>query len=793
VQCGSFCGPDRDSLSHPEVARREPVRAAQIRRAGATLETTESSGVLSPASLLQLASGERTLAQPRVFQTILSPRTRRPGCHSVCPAMSLGRYLIGVVALLCVLGSLGVGAAALRRYLLPHWCGAHARLAGLMIGCALLVGLMEVLGVVGLFRSIPIVLGSLAVGSALRLGLGLRSRSSAPAVRWRLARPRVSADDAVLILMSVAGLVVVLSQWTRRSLVSFGHGINGADSLAYHLPHAAFYAQTGQIRAIPYTDFEYLTGLFPATSELFHALGVVLMGNDVLSPGINLVWLALTLMAAWCIGSGRGLGFTSMLGAIVVVATPMLVGSNAGTADNDLLGVFFVTAAVALWMHTVDMSTTDVASDMGAYRSGTIIAAVAAGLALSVKLNLVGPVGALAIVAVALAPREWRTKATGWWIGGLVLAGGYWYARNLVEVGNPIPWFSFGVLPTPRPPPVQHANDYSLARYAGSLRILRHWLVSALDLNLGPWWPALVAVALVGPALCLFSRSDRVVRAVALIALASLVAYAFTPLTACGPLGHPYCMKLNMRYGASAMTLALTVLPLALLFKGRLGRLAAAAGLFTLFVTVVVRHHPWTSHSLAVSGAAVGLAVLVTAIILFRPWSLISLKRRPVRATVALIALSLVLSGAALGYSGTQDYLRHRYADRHGPSAIYRVWRWARRLHHARIAIAGTLGVYFGYPLWGLADSNRVTYIGRRGPHASFRPISSCQAWRKALNRGRYQYAVTTSNRVFFTTKLIPSPDAAWTQSDPAARLVLAPSPAIHVFRLTGRLHPGNC
>jgi hypothetical protein len=62
--------------------------------------------------------------------------------------MSLGRYLIGVAALLCVLGSLGVGAAAVRRYLLPDWRGAYARLAEIVTGCALLVGIMEVLGTV---------------------------------------------------------------------------------------------------------------------------------------------------------------------------------------------------------------------------------------------------------------------------------------------------------------------------------------------------------------------------------------------------------------------------------------------------------------------------------------------------------------------------------------------------------------------------------------------------------------------------------------------------------------------
>jgi hypothetical protein len=275
--------------------------------------------------------------------------------------------------------------------------------------------------------------------------------------------------------------------------------------------------------------------------------------------------------------------------------------------------------------------------------------------------------------------------------------------------------------------------------------------------------------------------------------LASLVAYAFTPLTACGPLGHPYCMKLNMRYGASALTLALAVTPLALLLRGRLGRLAVGAVLTTLFIVTIARRGQGTNHNLGVIGVAVALALVVTAIVVLRSSSPISLRRPLVRATVAALALSLALTGVALGYPGTQYYLRHRYTNKHGPSAIYRVWRWARNLHHTRIAVAGTLGVYFGYPLWGLDDSNRVTYMGRHGPHGSFRPIGSCQDWRTALNRGHYQYAVTTSDRIFFTTKLMPTPDAAWTRSDPAARLVLSPSQAIQVFRLTGRLHPARC
>ena len=700
--------------------------------------------------------------------------------------MSFGRYLIGVAAVLCVVGSVGVGAAAVRRYLLPDWRGAYALLAEIVIGCALLVGIMEALGTVGLFRLVPIVVGSIAVGSALRLGL--TSRAGARVIRPRATRPGVTA--AVLILMSVASLVVVLLLWTGRSLQLFEHGITSADSIAYHLPHAASYAQTGQIRAIRYTDYDYLNGLYPATSELFHALGIVLIGNDVLSPGINLIWLALTLLAAWCIGSVRGFGSTSLLAAALVMATPMMVGSNGGTAHNDVLGVFFVIAAVALWMHTTDMPATDTR----AYRGGSIIAAVAAGLAVSVKLNLLAPVGALTLAAIVLTPNGRRRRATGWWIGGLVLAGGYWYARNLIAIGNPLPWFSFGVLPTPHPPPLQQGNYYSLADYATYPRILRHWLIPALNLNLGRWWPALIAAAVVGPLVCLFSKRDRVILAAALIALASLVAYTLTPVTACGPRGHPYCLMYSIRYAAPALTLALAVTPLALLFRSQLGSLAAAAGLTTLFVATVAPRRLWTpDDDLGGAAAAVVLILVVGVIVVLRPWSLIPLRRRLVRATAATLALSLVLGGVAVGYSGTRDYLRHRYTYKSGPVAVYKVWRWARALHHAQIALAGTFGFFFGYPIWGLDDANRVAYMGQRGAHGSFRPINSCRAWRTALNRGHYQYVVTTARAITFTTQLVHSPEVDWTRTDPAARLVLSPSWAIQVFRLTGPLHPDRC
>jgi hypothetical protein len=240
--------------------------------------------------------------------------------------------------------------------------------------------------------------------------------------------------------------------------------------------------------------------------------------------------------------------------------------------------------------------------------------------------------------------------------------------------------------------------------------------------------------------------------------------------------------------------LALAVTPLALLFRSQLGRVAVAAGFATLFVATVAVGGLWApDYDLGGAHAAVVLLILLAVLVLLIPWSLISLRRPLVRVTAATLALSLGVAGIAVGYSGTRDYLRRRYTGKYGPAAVYKLWRWARGLHHAQIALVGTFGWFFGYPLWGVDDSDRVTYVGHRGPHGSFRPITSCRAWRTALNRGHYQYVVTTARAITFTTQLVHSPEDNWTRTDPAARLVLSPSWAIQVFRLTGPLHPDRC
>ena len=74
------------------------------------------------------------------------------------------------------LGALALAAVALRRRSLRDWTGAPARLAEAVIGLAVLIGILEVLGAVGLFELGPIVIAARA--RAARAG-GLAAPTSA--------------------------------------------------------------------------------------------------------------------------------------------------------------------------------------------------------------------------------------------------------------------------------------------------------------------------------------------------------------------------------------------------------------------------------------------------------------------------------------------------------------------------------------------------------------------------------------------------------------------------------------
>jgi hypothetical protein len=695
----------------------------------------------------------------------------------------VGRYALGVAALAVICVSLALAAVAIRRRVLPDWDGAPARLAEAVIGLAALIAILEVLGAVGLFALAPIVLAAIVVWFATRRrGASLRSASVGP------SGPVLSRADVLLTGLAILGAAVVIAEWGALTIQSYNVGIRGFDSLWYHLPWAASYAQTGNIVSLRFTDVEYLTAFYPATAEVLHGLGIVLLGRDTLSPGLNLLWLGLTFLAAYCIGRPRGVGAGTLLGAAVAMATSMMDYSQAGAAANDVVAVFFLLAAVAFLINDPEGLV------------ALILAAISAGLAIGVKLTVAGPVLGLTIGVVAIAPRGERLRTAGVWLGPLIVAGGYWYARNLIAVGNPLPWSSLAVLPTPAAP-LQQNTGFSVAHYVTSSHFWSAFAQPALASGLGGWWWAILAGAVVGPLLCLFqrrladnSRIPRVicqptVRMLGFVALFSLAAYLVTPETAAGPAGNPLGFAFNLRYLAPALTLSLVVLPLAPAFETPPACIALTIALAAVLAATMAQPNLWPAHTPGAVFIAVAAVIVVGA--------LVALARiTPPRVVIGLTAV--VALAAAIAGNGLQNhYLRGRYVYHPGVSYLARVWALFRNVHDARVGVVGTYGGFFAYPFFGLDLSNRVQYVAQRGPHGSFTPITTCARWRSQVNADHLNYLITTPARDPWHPKVLSySPENDWTASDPAAQPIYhetALGQPIVVYRIHGPLDPSAC
>jgi hypothetical protein len=682
--------------------------------------------------------------------------------------MSLGRYVLGAASLAVVLGSLTLVAINVRRRWLPDWIGAPARLAEIVIGLAALVAILEVLGTVGWFELAPIVAACAVAGGASVL---LTPSSGRRASR----QPHRAAGLAAGI--GIAVTAAVAAEWTGPTLQAYDVGIRTFDSVWYHLPWAASFAQTGHIAALRFTDVEYLTSFYPATAEMLHGLGIVLLRHDTLSPVLNVIWAILALFAAWCVGRARGAGAAATAGVAVVLATPMMNSSQAGSAANDIVGMFFLLASVAL-----------VLSDDGR-TPALVLAAVAAGLAIGTKLSMVAPVLALAVGVIAIAPRERRGTTAGVWVAALLLAGGYWYARNLIAVGNPLPWTSLGILPTPATPLQQHTG-FAVAHYLTNSVAWKNFFEPGLAAGLARWWTVIVAFAVAGPVLCVLPGAGRTVRMLGLVALVSLAAYLITPETAAGPAGDPAGFAFNLRYAAPALALCFAVLPLAPVFDGPGRQSALVVALAAVLLATVTKGSLWPHrHVLGI--------VLVAAALSAAGIAVVAMGGRAPRALILSVVALLVLAGAAAGYGWQRHYLRGRYQFNPGVSYLSHVWDYFRTVHDSRVGVVGTFGGFFSYPLWGLDDSNHVQYVGARGPHGSFRTIATCRAWREAINGGRYAYVVTTPARdPWHPKRLARSPESRWTGTDRAAHLVLsrrAKGQPIAVYRIQGRMHPSDC
>src|SRR5262249_4392993 len=172
----------------------------------------------------------------------------------------------------------------------------------------------------------------------------------------------------------------------------------------------AGFFQSGETMELHFIAPQFLAWFYPANSELFHALGMLAFGRDLLSPLLNIGWFAGCLLAAWCIGRPYRVAPWSLILGAVALSVPALA-DQAGEARNDIVGIFFLLAAVAValnaWGGAGSGDRPGGAGSVGALA----VAGLAVGLAAGTKLNFLLPAVILMLGLALAAPRGRRWRA----------------------------------------------------------------------------------------------------------------------------------------------------------------------------------------------------------------------------------------------------------------------------------------------------------------------------------------------------------------------------------------------
>ena len=513
---------------------------------------------------------------------------------------------------------------------------------------------------------------------------------------------------------------VVAADWFTRTVDALHHGMTSTDTLWYHMPFAARFVQQGSITPLHFVDSEAVTVFFPASSELVHALGIVFMGNDLLSPLINLGWAALALLAGWCIGRPYGVAPVTICGVAALLVTPGLVATQPGGAYDDIVGLALLLSCAALLVTAAQ----GVQSNRLA---GQAIAALAAGLAMGTKFTFVAPVGALTVGIWVLARRGRRWTETGVWLLLVIVTGGFWYLRNLIIVGSPLPSLHVKLGPVSLPSPHVATPTSTVSHFLLKGSAWHHYLFPGLRLSFGPVWWAVLGLSALGLILGAATGPGRMARMLAWVGIVSGAAFLVTPQYLV-VLGAPVFFVDNVRYGDPAVLLGLVLLPLVPLLRGRRpswGLLAAYGGIVVLTqldgtiwpTTILSQRFGFPIGGVdSLVGLLCGVAVLVVGVGLWlargdrgrskqgahSDRGSRSGRRPPVVAVAAVAAVTIAVLAA--GFVLQRFYLDHRYAN-----ADNSVLAKTLQISNARIAVAGLFGT-------------AAVRVLRTGPH-QLRPV----------------------------------------------------------------------
>jgi hypothetical protein len=608
----------------------------------------------------------------------------------------------------------------------------------------------------------------------------------------------------------VAVIAATVFDYAVTTQHALDRGIFNFDSLWYHMPYAVDMVQTHSVVGMHHTDTLFTNWFYPQNSELLHGVGILLTGRDTLSLFLNFGWLAVAFTAAYCVGRPYGRGAVTAVAAGILLECHTLVVRDPGAAKNDLMAAALLLAAIAIlveaWSRRAPSSQgvvellpgrRDKAQPHPAAwdRWALAAAGLAAGLAAGTRVTALAMAAALTVAVVVLAPLGRRWAAALWWFLPALAGGGFWYLRNLVVAGNPIPEVeSLGPISLPHPEQLQEGRpDFSIAHYATDTGVWREYFGPGLHEAFGALWPLVVFGAVAVALLAVFRGRDRIVRWVGAVALFGVLAYLFTPLSAAGLEGEPVGFGINIRYVIPALLAGIVLLPLERWLDGEKRQWGLLAVLALVFLATNRPDDALHDKGRVFAFFFVLLLVALPALMLF----LRGRGAKPILVNGAALGLTLVV--LAIGYPVQRDYLENRFAnegtaDERIPGMhLDSAYRWARGVEGARIGLVGTTAGFAGYGFYGTDLTNRVRYLGEEGPHGAFNAIPSCAAFRAAVNEADLDYLVTAPFLNFLHPgDPIPSPEARWLRGQTAVRPIQRSGP-VTVWRVIGRLDPGAC
>ncbi len=687
--------------------------------------------------------------------------------------MSAFGYATALGLTTLTLGGAGLAGWGLRHRLLPDWSGAPAALATSIIALVSLLLGAQLLGLAGLLDRPGLVALMVAVGAAGAAQRPWLGGSRIPASR---SEPWATMSCAL-------GCAVVVAVWLRRGFLGFDVGMGGTDTLWFHMPFASAFAQSGSITPLLHTDTEFANAFYPANSELLHATGMVLFGSDIISPLLNVAFLALLLLAGWCVGRPGGVAPVTCLGAAALVVLPTLATTQPGDAKNDAFALACIAAAVAFLLNGQGR------------RTAVALTGLAAGIAVGTKLSFALPAGLLLLPVLASAPRGRRASAAAVWIAATALPAVVWFARNLAATGNPLPYVRhLGPVALPGPPPVAQADTgFAVAHYLGRGGVWNEFFLPGLEYAFGPLWWLILSLA-VAALVAGVARGGDTERGLALAGAGAALAYLVTPQTAAGPEGSPFAAGLNLRYLTPALLIAFLVLPLLPALRGRRTRWLPVLAFGVVFASAILAEEPIFSPGYR--APAIAVAVLTVAGV----GAMAKVAAHGYRPAIGWTCAGLAaIALAVVGWPGQQRHAERAYTRVIPPFSAYNgfgldsAYLLARHLSGKRIGVSGMAGAFWQYPLSRDGLRNTVRYVGSPGPNGAFSAIEDCRSWRRALARGRYDYVVTTPRldpwRILAGG---PAPEAVWTRGARGASPVSAQD-GVTVFRLAQPVSAKAC